>query len=582
MYFRLVLLLALVPLVGSATASGRTDGAGSARILFASDSTAAFGEHIDVVAVDERGRLRRVDDLGPGSFAAPSPDGSHIAFLHEEADDDGVQLYVMNRDGSEKRQLTEEPDVALAALLWSPNGRFVIFGRLGPRIGIAAADGTTVRYIDTPYAVSPTWSPDGKTIAYTTQAQTEPLYLADADGRRVRRIGVGSSPQWSPDGRQLVVVRNRQLWIVEPETREKRRLRHGELEAPTAVWSPDGSRLAFIGSMSSNVSKATGLWTLELASGRLRRLTRAPVDASAPSWSRDGRWLAFVGDRGFVWVVSALRGGVARTLGSWPPRRAAGLPHWLGSGRLVLSTAVTENDPEIFVTNPDGTGVRALTNNEAADTEPSGSADGESIAYVSTPRKGGKRAIYLMRSDGSSNRPLLSPDFPPQSAPAWSPAGTEIAFEARRHIYLVDVAGGTPRQLIRGSEPAWAPDAQTLAFHGTFEGRKGVWLINRNRTGLRRAPGFRLPSLAPDAAQLAFQRPVERDANGVFVADLATESERLLVRGRDPAWSPDGTSIAYDTRVAIWTTSSTGDQRTPVTTLNGTSEHAAWLPAAPP
>jgi len=352
----------------------------------------------------------------------------------------------------------------------------------------------------------------------------------------------------------------------------------------TPVWSPDGRRLAFVGSTFSGIRRSTGLWTLEFATGRLERVTVVvPADSTGLSWSPDGRFLAFARQGGFLQVVSAGRRDSARTLDSWPPRRAAGSPNWLGRNRLMLSTGVTENDREIFVTDADGgSAMRALTANRAADFQPTGSPDGGSIAYVSAPQGGGKPAIYVMRSDGSGKRRLLGPDVPSQSSPAWSPDGAEIAFAARGTIYLVDAAGGAPQPLVRGSEPAWAPDGRSLAFRGAFEGRYGIWLIGRDGTGVRRAPGYRLPSFSPNAAQLLFQRPVARDANGVFVADLATESERLLTRGRNPAWSPDGTRIAYDTRAAIWTIPSEGGERTRVSTLKGTSEDPAWLPSAAP
>jgi Tol biopolymer transport system component len=111
-----------------------------------------------------------------------------------------------------------------------------------------------------------------------------------------------------------------------------------------------------------------------------------------------------------------------------------------------------------------------------------------------------------------------------------------------------------------------------------FNGAGGISLIRRDGTGLRRAPGFRLPSLSPDGTQLAFQQPVAFDANGVFVADVTTGQARLLVSpGRDPAWSPDGTRIAYDTKLAIWTIPVAGGQPTRLVTLNGTAEYAGWL-----
>ena len=582
----MLLLLGLALAAGALTGIGRSEPTASPRIVFASNATSAFGDHIDIVAVDRRGRPRRVGDLGPGVAAARSPDERRVAFLHRDVDDDGLQLYVMNWDGSDKRQLTEEPDrpdVFDFPLVWSPDGRWIAFHRLGPTIGIAAADGSSVRYVDTGDALSPAWSPDGATIAYTTHS--DDLFLANADGTNGRRVGAATSPpQWSPKGRRIAVVRDRRIWIVDPDTGEGRPLRHGAVAAHTPVWSPDGKRLAFVGSTESNGLPTNGVWTLELSTGRLTRLAGVAYDAETPAWSLDGRWLALTRERGFLRIVSSRQPGVGRTLGSWPPRRPVGAPQWLRDGRILLSTRVTENDREIFVVNANGSGARALTENEAADLQPTGSPNGRHIAYVSARRSGGKRRIYVMRSDGRGKRPLLPSYVRSQNAPAWSPTGAEIAFESYGIIYLVDSDGGSPRMLVRGYEPSWAPAGRALVFHGVFGRASGIWSINRDRTGLRRLPGFRLPSLSPDGTRLAFQQPVAYNANGIFVADLASGSERLLVApGRDPAWSPDGTSIAFDRRFAIWTVPSGGGQATRLaTTLEGIAEHARWLPASQP
>jgi Tol biopolymer transport system component len=87
---------------------------------------------------------------------------------------------------------------------------------------------------------------------------------------------------------------------------------------------------------------------------------------------------------------------------------------------LFISTRTTgtgvdnpTGDPEIFSINPDGTGLRQLTNNTVNDEEPVLSPDGKKVAYssqgdaISNP--GGHQEVYLMNAaDGSDKKNLTN------------------------------------------------------------------------------------------------------------------------------------------------------------------------------
>src|SRR5689334_21139479 len=57
------------------------------------------------------------------------------------------------------------------------------------------------------------------------------------------------------------------------------------------VWSPDGSRIAFMSHKDGNWE----LYTLNAASGEVSRLTFGLSYEGAPTWSPDGKWLAYEG-----------------------------------------------------------------------------------------------------------------------------------------------------------------------------------------------------------------------------------------------------------------------------------------------
>lgn len=99
-----------------------------------------------------------------------SPDGSQVAFTRLAGNDS--EIFAMNADGSNVRQLTDNNDVDQSPV-WSPDGTQIAFtsDRFGDhRILLMAADGTDVQEItdDGGNDWSPTWSPDGRYIAFAS------------------------------------------------------------------------------------------------------------------------------------------------------------------------------------------------------------------------------------------------------------------------------------------------------------------------------------------------------------------------------------------------------------------------------
>jgi hypothetical protein len=139
------------------------------------------------------------------------------------------------------------------------------------------------------------------------------MFLADAEtGKTIRRLTksavdshfeslqfINSSGGWSADGRYFafgVVVKGRPaVTIIEPETGKKvQEVRFGELgEIYTPTFSPDGRSLAF----AAIVGGHTDLFILDLETEQLRRLTSDLYSDLQPAWSPDGGAIAFVTDR---------------------------------------------------------------------------------------------------------------------------------------------------------------------------------------------------------------------------------------------------------------------------------------------
>jgi TolB protein len=139
---------------------------------------------------------------------------SYQIVFHGVPDDGCCEIFAMNTDGTNVRQLTStEYDNRWAS--WSPDGTQIAFIRNqdegGSEIFVMNADGTNVRQLtSTEYDnFWASWSPDGTQIAFTSDRGRGPeIYLMDADGTNVRQLtktNFGSSlPIWSPDGTQIV------------------------------------------------------------------------------------------------------------------------------------------------------------------------------------------------------------------------------------------------------------------------------------------------------------------------------------------------------------------------------------------
>lgn len=192
--------------------------------------------------------------------------------------------------------------------------------------------------------------------------------------------------------------------------------------------------------------------------------------------------------------------------------------------------------------------------------------------------------------------------------PALSPDGSRLAYVLRtldaaadrtvHRLWWVGTAGGEPRPLTRGgddSAPAWAPDGSRLAFLRAEDGPPQLWLLPADGgepEQLTHLPlGAGGPVWSPDGTRLAFTAPVDRHAvageddadrsrraaepvvadrldyqadgagllrtvrQQVHVLDLDTGDCRQLTGGPEhagpPAWSPDGTTLAFTAQVGV-------------------------------
>ncbi|MBI1723214.1 MAG: PD40 domain-containing protein [Gemmatimonadetes bacterium] len=259
-----------------------------------------------------------------------SPDGREIAYLSER-DFFFVDLYLADAEtGRVRRRLVRssiDPSFETLRFInssgaWSPDGsEFAFAAKSGGEDVLAILDVRQDRIIGR-YQLglnaitNPTWSPDGQRLVFTGyDGGWSDLYVVDADGQNLRRLTTDRfadlMPSWSPDGRTVAFTTDRG-----PDT-DFGIMRFGNLRIAlyyldgdsvvalpgmeagkntNPVWSPDGQAIAFL----SDRTGINNLFLYELGNGEVYQLTQAYTGISgitdlspAISWARQADRLVF-------------------------------------------------------------------------------------------------------------------------------------------------------------------------------------------------------------------------------------------------------------------------------------------------
>ncbi|MBX3595362.1 amidohydrolase family protein [Sphingomonas sp.] len=514
-----------------------------------------------------------------------SPDGRRIAFTSDRGGGDNI--WIMNADGSDKRQLTKEDFRLMNQPSWSTDGQYIVAKKhftTGRSLGtgevwlyhISGGAGVQlVKRVSERHQKElgePIYAADGKSVFFTRNITPGPIFEYAQDSNtnlfNIERYdletgetetavaGLGGSvrPTPSPDGRKIAFVRREaarsKLYVKDLVSGEERKIYDAldqdvqETWAVTGVypnmdWTPD--------------SKSVVFW----AGGKIRRVDADGANATViPFRVADTRAVAMA-PHPQIAVAPA-------SFSTKMPRFAAVSPD---GGRVVF-----ESLGKLWVKPTAGGAARRLTSlaeSEGLELFPAWSRDGRTIAYVQWSDRGLGKLRTVSATGGAGRDVTSQPGH--YARPQFSPDGRTIVFEKgdgggltnpgwseNPGVYRVAATGGAPVLVARDlARPQFGASNDRIFM---IDGGDKLQLVSTDLNGAERrvhATGDLASEfiVSPDGKSVAFRQNYQ-----VFAMPLMPGGQQVSVGPRADAlpvvkvstdggdyinWSGDGSRLHW-------------------------------------
>ncbi|MBB1308996.1 PD40 domain-containing protein [Pseudoalteromonas sp. SR41-8] len=449
---------------------------------------------------------RLTDHIGFETFPKFSPDGKRIAFSAQY--NGSRQIYVMNRDGSDLKQLTYYNDV----------------GVMPPR------GGYDYRVLD--------WTPDGKHIVF--RANRTPYgkrvgrpYMVPADGGLEQPLAIPETGggMLSPDGKQYVYT------PIDREFRTWKRTRGG---------------------------RAQDIWIYDLEHNKSTQLTTDRATDQQPTWVHDN--IYYVSDRAYTLNLYKHQDGKAPVKVTnhtdfdvlWPSAGPDAIVYENG-GYLYRFDDATQREEKLTI-NVQGNREYTMPYSKNV----AGFIDSMDVSHD------GKRVVFSARGELFSvpvkNGPTRNLSYTPKGreiAASWSPNGRYIAYmsdeSGEYEIYIQDRANNnkvkqlTTNGTIWRFDPVWSPDNKKLLFADL---NHTLWWLDiktgkqhKIDTAKYEEDGLTTYIWSPNSEDVVFVKNNENRYASLWHYNLKDKQVTRLTDDmsseRNPAFSPDGQQLYF-------------------------------------
>lgn len=221
------------------------------------------------------------------------------------------EIYVMNIDGSDVKQITHHRSIAFAPA-WSPDSSKLLYSLFTKnRSNIKNIDlyeysfkTNEIRMLSNRKGINSgaAYSPDGSKIALTMSFLGNPeIFTMEAGSSAVTRVtksmGFDVDPSFSPDGSRLAFVSNRtgmpMVFTMKTDGSDVKRLTFAGRYNATPSWSKQGGKLTFAGW----IDGIFDIFTMNSDGTNIERLTKSQGNNEDPFFSPDGNFIAFSSNR---------------------------------------------------------------------------------------------------------------------------------------------------------------------------------------------------------------------------------------------------------------------------------------------